>query len=102
MAAAAWVGLDDLASLQHFARGSDGDQLAGIHAGRAPAQVDDDRHVVADHEKCMTLRVATPDEPGHRLAHDRMHRGEGLVEERDARRPDEAHAEFQPLALAAG
>ena len=57
---------------------------------------------MAHDEERAPLGVAAADEAGHRVAHDRMHRGEGLVEERHARRLDEAHAEFQQLALAAG
>ena len=48
----------------------------------------------------MALRVAAADEARHGLAHHRVHRGERLVEERDARRLHEAHAELQQLALA--
>jgi hypothetical protein len=43
-----------------------------------------------------------PDEGGHGLAHHRVHRGEGLVEEGHARRLDEAHAELEELPLPAG
>ena len=66
------------------------------------AELDDDRHVVAHDEERVPQRVTPLDEGRHGLAHHRVHRGERLVEERDARRRDEAHAEFEELALPSG
>ena len=66
------------------------------------AKLHDDGHVVAHDEEGVALRVAGPDEPRHGLAHHGVHRGERLVEQRDARRLHEAHAELEELALPAG
>src|SRR5438105_6859643 len=97
MAAASEIRLDHRGVLQHGARGARGDEASRVHADGAVAEVDHDRHVVDHDDERVALRVAAANEPRHRLAHHGMHGGEGLVEQREVRRRDEAHAEFEVL-----
>src|SRR5260221_11325064 len=102
MAAAPEIGFDHRRVLEHLARGAGGDRAPRIHARLPRTQIDHSGHVVAPQEKRGPLGVAPGDEARHGLAHHRLHRGERLGEERQARRRDEAHAELEELPLPAG